>query len=267
MSLIEIIVLGLIQGLTEFLPVSSSAHLILPSYLLGWADQGLAFDIAVHTGTLLAVLGYFYKDIQQLFLAGIAPLRGRACTADTKLAWSLLLASLPIALAGYLLHDFIATWARNPWIIATTTITFGLLLWRADQQQGSRTLTDLRWRDALLIGCAQVLALVPGTSRSGITITAALFLNFTRHQAARYSFLLAIPAIIMATGYESFTLLGQGVEHVDWLTLGFGAMIAFICALACIHFFLQWITRIGMLPFVIYRLLLGVVLFVFLMYP
>lgn len=264
MLLIEIIILALIQGFTEFLPISSSAHLILPSVFLGFADQGLTFDVATHFGTLVAVLIYFRKDLQRLICAGIAPCIGQPWQKESKLSWSLVVASIPVACAGFLLHDWVAVGARSGWVIALSTICFGLLLWWSDRQpQTRKTLEQIRWRDAIVIGLAQALALIPGTSRSGITITAGRFLGFNRVESARYSFLLAIPAILMAVGYESLKLVQSPQLEWVWLELCMGGAIAFVSALLCIHLFLQWIEKIGLLPFVIYRVILGTVLLVF----
>lgn len=262
MSFIEIITLALIQGITEFLPVSSSAHLILPAQLFGWNDQGIAFDIAAHFGTLCAVLFYFHKDIKQLILDGLAPVLGQGTKTQTKLAWSLVLASIPVAVTGLLLHDWVASVGRSAWVLASTTLLFALLLGWSDRTPCTRNnLEALTWRDALLIGCAQALAVIPGTSRSGITLTMGRFLGFSRTDAARYSFLLAIPTVLMATGYEAWSLSKAPPTSFDAWALFLGASISFGAALACIHVFLSWVTRIGMMPFVIYRIGLGLLLF------
>jgi undecaprenyl-diphosphatase len=260
MDAIHTVMLALLQGLTEFLPISSSAHLILMPRLLGWPDQGLAFDVAVHVGTLAAVVTYFRHDISRLLLAWLQSCARRQVSDDARLAWFVLLGTLPAALAGLLLHDVIETWLRSPLVIALTTIGFGLLLgvadWRGRQQ---RSETALRFMDVLWIGLAQALALIPGTSRSGITMTAGLALGLTRSAAARFSFLLSVPVIIMAGGYETLKLLQQA-EPVAWNDLVLGTVVAAASAYLCIHLFLRLIERIGMLPFVIYRLVLGGVL-------
>lgn len=254
------IILALVQGLTEFLPISSSAHLILMPHLLGWQDQGLAFDVAVHVGTLIAVVFYFRHDISRLFLAWVASCIGRPLTHDARLAWLVVLATLPVMLAGLVLHDYIASNLRSPLVIATTTIVFGLVLLLADRMGcRQRALDTLNRRDALFIGIAQAIALIPGTSRSGITMTAALMLGLTRSDAARFSFLLAVPTILVAGGFETLNLL-ESPDRVDWGVLLTGIVVATVSAWLCIHFFLKLIDRIGMLPFVIYRLLLGIAL-------
>ncbi|NNG12933.1 MAG: undecaprenyl-diphosphate phosphatase [Halobacteria archaeon] len=260
MDNLQAIILALLQGLTEFLPISSSAHLILMPTLFGWEDQGLAFDVAVHVGTLLAVVAYFRHDLVRLLGAWLQSLTGKGITAEGRLAWLVLLGTVPVVLAGLLLHDLIETSLRSPLVIALTTIVFALLLGWADRN--SRYLRDeysLHLKDVLIIGLAQALALIPGTSRSGITMTAGLALGLTRSAAARFSFLLSIPVIALAGGYETKKLL-QLAEPVAWDMLLLGTTVAGISAFLCIHFFLQLIERIGMLPFVVYRLLLGAVL-------
>lgn len=260
MELLHIIWLALIQGLTEFLPVSSSAHLILVPRLLEWPDQGLAFDVAVHLGTLIAVVAYFRHDIVTLFLAWTASITRRRMTPEARLAWGVLLGTIPAGLVGLAFKDVIEVHLRSPLVIAATTIVFGLLLWLADRR--GRLVRDeysLGWQDFLVIGGAQALALIPGTSRSGITITAALLLGLTREAAARYSFLLSIPIIVLS-GLSVTKDLLESNAAVDWTTLLLGTAIAAVSAFFCIHYFLAFINRMGMTPFVIYRLLLGVLL-------
>ena len=259
MELIHLIILGLIQGLTEFLPVSSSAHLILLPALVGWDDQGIVYDIAVHAGSLGAVVLYFRKDIQDLLRGWLATL-GWHDSEKNYLLWYLALATIPVGLAGLLLHDFVATSLRNPQVIAIASIVFGLILWWADKfGQHTRTQAGINWRDALIIGFAQALAIIPGTSRSGITITAGLMLGMDRHSASRFSFLLAIPVIILATGYETYKL-SSGQLDIDWISLITVTVVAFVSAFLAIHYFLKLLDRTGMLPYVIYRVILGVVL-------
>lgn len=262
MATIEIIVLAIIQGLTEFLPISSSAHLILPSQVLGWSDQGLAFDVAVHLGSLLAVLLYFRDEVADMTVAWIKSLKGNH-SQDSRLAWLIIAATIPAGLVGYLLNDFIEQNLRSAAVIAATTIVFGLLLWWADsfakQHKNEHQLTI---KTALFVGFAQMLALIPGTSRSGITITAGLMIGLTRKAAARFSFLLSIPLIFAAGGYETLKL-SQQMLPVDWSAIAFGTVLSFVSAYACIHYFLILVEKIGMLPFVIYRLILGAILILF----
>jgi len=261
-DILQIIVLALVQGLTEFLPISSSAHLILVPYLTDWPDQGLAFDVAVHVGTLTAVVIYFRKEISKMFFAWLASLKGRH-SEDSRLAWGVLIGTIPVGLAGMLFKDVISEHLRTPLVIAATTIIFGFLLWYADWSgKRSRDEHSLSWKDIIIIGCAQAIALIPGTSRSGITITAGLMLGLTAPAAARFSFLLSIPVIVLAGGVETLDYL-QVASIDDTNDLIIGALISAVSAYLCIHYFLLLLERIGMTPFVIYRLLLGIVLLSF----
>ncbi|MGB2375967.1 MAG: undecaprenyl-diphosphate phosphatase [Porticoccaceae bacterium] len=260
MDFIQAFWLAVVQGLTEFLPISSSAHLILPSAILGWQDQGLAFDVAVHVGSLIAVLAYFKNDVTQLIQSWVgSTFLGRDTNAESQMAWFIILATLPAALVGLLAGGFIELHLRSIAVIAATTIVFGLLLgWVDWRVRGTKSLQSLTCKSALIIGLAQVLALIPGTSRSGITITAALALGFDRNSAARFSFLLAIPIITLSGGYQTLQLLAE--SSVPWFEIAFATVVSGITAYLCIHYFLRLVDKIGMLPFVIYRLLLGVVL-------
>ncbi|GAB3101258.1 undecaprenyl-diphosphate phosphatase [Aestuariicella hydrocarbonica] len=258
MDAIQSVLLALIQGITEFLPISSSGHLILPSAVLGWPDQGLAFDVAVHVGSLLAVVGYFRHDIIQLITAWFSSFK-TGQTENSRLAWYVIWATVPAGLCGLIFNDFIEENLRSVLVIAGTTIIFGAALGWADWS-GKRSieLSKMSLKQALLVGCAQALALIPGTSRSGITITAALALGLTRQAAARFSFLLSIPIISLSGGFKTLELLEH--ETIPWANLLIGVVVAATSAALCIHLFLKWIDRIGMWPFVAYRFLLGFVL-------
>jgi undecaprenyl-diphosphatase len=264
MGWFEAIGLALIQGLTEFLPISSSAHLILPSQILGWEDQGLAFDVAVHVGTLLAIVLYFRAEISRLASAWLRSLSGKlgldSDRDEARLAWLIIVATIPAGVAGLVFDDFISTHLRSTAVIATTTIIFGLLLWFSDSH-GSRSkmLHGMTLPAALVIGFSQALALIPGTSRSGITMTAALLLGFTREASARFSFLLSIPLIAAAGSLKGLQLYESG-SQAEWLIMGVGSLVSFLSAYTCIHLFLSFLERLGFAPFVIYRLLLGAVL-------
>ncbi|XOV80727.1 MAG: undecaprenyl-diphosphate phosphatase [Aestuariibacter sp.] len=259
MTIFEIIVLAIIQGLTEFLPISSSAHLILPAELFGWREQGLAFDVAVHVGSLIAVMLYLRKDIKSLTIGWFASVSGKA-NDDGRLAWLIVLATIPVVIVGFLMKDLIEVYARSGWVIVATTIIFALLLWWADQSaKQQHDLQKLTWRSALLIGLSQIAALIPGTSRSGVTMTTALFLGLDRVSAARFSFLLSIPTILGAGLLETRDLLASP-EAINWTELMLGLGLSFISAYICIALFINWISRIGMGPFVIYRLLLAAVM-------
>lgn len=264
MELWHIIALAVVQGLTEFLPISSSAHLILPSQVLGWPDQGLAFDVAVHVGTLTAVMWYFRREVYRLTLAWCSDtVRGRVGD-DSGLAWAVIAGTIPAGLAGLLLNDFIETELRSGLVIAASTIGFGLVLWWSDAVgRQTRDLPALTMKDAIVVGLAQALALIPGTSRSGITITAALFLGLKREAAARFSFLLSIPLILAAGLLKTLELTEQG-GATDWTAILLGTLVSFISAVVCIHLFLKFLERLGMMPFVIYRLLLGALLLIML---
>lgn len=258
MDILQVIWLAIIQGLSEFLPISSSAHLILPSQILGWPDQGLAFDVAVHLGSFVAVVVYFRHDIRTLSVAWSKSL-GQSRTHESDLAWYLILGTVPAGIAGLVFGGFIEVHLRSMMVIAVTTILFGLLLGWADLRfRGGKTLHDLTWKTALLVGLAQALALIPGLSRSGVTITAALMLGFDRMSAARFSFLLAIPVIALSGGYKGLQLLGQ--TSVTWFDIIIGTVLSAVTAILCIHSFLRFVERVGMLPFVIYRLALGTLL-------
>jgi len=260
MDSLQLVVLALVQGLTEFLPISSSAHLILVPVWLGWPDQGLAFDVAVHVGTLLAVTGYFRREILEILRALLAiPAHGPSPQA--RLGLAVAVGTVPVGLAGLLLGDLVETVLRSPLVIATSTVVFGLLLGLADRRGGGTTSEyALGWRAVLWIGLAQALALIPGTSRSGITITAGLWLGLSASAAARFSFLLSIPVIVLAGGLKTLELLSAPGEVDPGLLVG-GALLAGVSAYLCIGVFLRVLPRLGMLPFVIYRVLLGGLLF------
>ena len=260
MDWLQIILLALVQGVTEFLPVSSSAHLVLPAQLTDWPDQGLAFDVGVHFGTLIAVLLYFRQELTRMAVSTAQwPITK---VYDEHLDWvlKLALATVPVTIVGFVAKDFVAENLRTVSVIATTTIVFALALWWADRK--ASTGETLSWMVATLIGAAQILALVPGTSRSGITITAALLLGLNRVSAARFSFLLAIPTIAGAQLLLSLDLLDQA-QQTPWLELLTASILAGLAAYVCIHYFIALVEKTGMLPYVIYRLLLGLILFVF----
>ncbi len=257
MDLIQIITLALVQGLTEFLPVSSSAHLVLVSPVLGWPDQGLMFDIAVHLGTLIAVLAFYRRDLTRLAFEMWRP------GAAQQEVLALAVATVPAVLAGFFLGDWLETWTRAPWVIATTTLLFGLALGLADRRGGRGVQITLLI--ALGIGLAQVLALVPGTSRSGVTITAALLMGLSRSDAARFSFLMAIPVIAGAGLLMGKEALESSIE-VNWIDLGLGATLSCAAAFACIKVFVGLVERIGMMLFVWYRVALSAALFTWILW-
>jgi undecaprenyl-diphosphatase len=241
------VVLALVQGLTEFLPISSSAHLILASKFAGWQDQGLVMDIAAHTGSLLAVMLYYRQDIYRLLSGKNWPLFNQ-----------LLIASIPIGLVGFLLAGLIDQYLRSVWVIAAASVFFGLLLWLAQklaQQQ------ELDLKKSLLIGLAQCLALIPGASRSGVTITAAMALGLSKTHAAKFSFLLAIPAILMTSAYGGLKLI-QNPQAYDLTGIITIASLGFLAAWLCIHWFMQYIEKINFVWFMHYRILLAILILI-----
>lgn len=256
---LQVIALAVLQGITEFLPISSSAHLILLPRFVDWPDQGLAFDLAVHVGTLTAVIFYFRRELARMTVDWVASLRARRTVGESRLAWAVLWGTIPVGLVGVALNGGAEASLRRPDLIAATTILFGLLLFVADRRPGPRSEHQLRWRDVFAVGCAQALALIPGTSRSGVTMTAGLLLGLSREGAARFSFLLAIPVTALAGGLKAFEVTANAVP-VEWLKFAVGTAIAAVTAFLTIHYFLKWLTRYGMWPYVVYRLLLGMVI-------
>ncbi len=264
MDSLHIVILSIVQGLTEFLPISSSAHLVLLPEALKWPGHGLVFDVAVHIGSLLAVLFYFRIEVKRMLKSWTCSLVGGKADQDSLLAWWVIIGTLPAILVGFLLQGLIEADLRAPWIVASGSIIFGLLLWFADTTaRRTRNEFQLNLKDVLIIGCFQMLSLIPGISRSGITITLGLFLGLTRKAAARFSFLLAMP-VIFASGVLQSVRMVTEVSPIGWDDLLLGVLLSALSAGLCIHYFLRLIDRIGMLPFVIYRVLLGVAILVLL---
>ncbi len=257
----QAIALALIQGLTEFLPISSSAHLVIPSLVLGWPDQGLAFDVAVHVGTLAAVMLYYRQDLFSMAQAWLSSLVGGGVSAESRLVWYLLLATVPAGLVGLLGGEFIEANLRTLPVLATTTLVFGVLLGVADRRSSEHARSDqLSLPIVIVIGLAQALAPIPGVSRSGVTITAALFLGLSRQMAARFSFLMSIP-IIGSAGLLKGLDLAAVVEPVNWAQLVLGMGVSGVTAYLCIATFIRLLDRVGMQPFVYYRVVLAAVLY------
>ncbi len=259
MDIIQAIALALLQGLTEFLPISSSAHLILLPVLLGWEDQGLAFDVAVHVGTLMAVVAFYRKDLVQIIAAWSRSVIGKGMTDDARLAWYVVLGTIPVGIVGITLPDVVETVLRSPLVIAAATIVFAFLLWFAEKQ-AKETRSTITLLDAMIIGLFQAVALIPGTSRSGITITAGLMTGLKREYAARFSFLLSIPVIALAGMVKGLELYKAAVP-VEWDLILIGISLSAIVAYLSIGWFLKLLEKVGMMPFVFYRLVLGVFLF------
>jgi len=263
MDMAQAAALAVLQGLTEFLPISSSAHLILLPLLVDWPDQGLAFDVAVHVGTLVAVVAYFARDLARMSADWCRSVVQRRTVGESRLAWCVIVATIPTGLAGLAVKALAGDLLRTALVIALANLAFAGLLWWSDARgRRARGIHALTLRDALLIGCAQALALVPGTSRSGVTMTAALMLGLTREAAARFSFLLAVPVIALA-GLVQGLEAASGRVPLDLGVFAAGTLLSALCAFACIHAFLGLVERVGMLPFVIYRLVLGVGLLIF----
>ncbi|WP_342631335.1 undecaprenyl-diphosphate phosphatase [Marinobacter alkaliphilus] len=265
MDFFQAFFLGILQGLTEFLPISSSGHLILIPAFFEWTDQGVGFDLAVHVGTLLAVVLYFRKDVFAITRDGLLSLSKRQMIGQGNMAWFLVIGTIPAGLAGLALLDMIDNELRAVEVIFFTTLIFGLLLGWADWRPNKgRTLDSLTWKDALLVGCAQALALIPGTSRSGATITAGLLLGMSRQTASRFSFLLAIPITALASAVKLLEAATSEIT-VDWTGFLVGGVTAFIMAITAIHFFLKWLNKVGMWPYVLYRIALAGVIYAVLM--
>lgn len=275
MTLLHVFVLALIQGLTEFLPVSSSAHLIFPSKLLGWPDQGISFDVAVHVGTLLAVVLYYLADLIKIASFTVEACVKRRVTPIAKIGFCVIIATIPVCLFGAMFEKLISSDIRDSIeVIAGATIFFGLLLgvssyvnkkmvWKnLDRVEGARpdSLRSLTYTQAIIIGFAQALAIIPGTSRSGITMTAGLFLGLKAEAAARFSFLLSIPVILASGLFEVIKLYKDETLELQWVNMIIGGAISFIVALIVIHLFMKFISHSGMAVFVIYRVLLGALL-------
>ena len=259
MTSVQAFILALIQGLTEFLPISSSAHAILTPIIFGWQDQGLTFDIVTNAGTLTAVLIYFRQDL--LHLATDRGAWRRPSQGTAPLGFGLFLGTLPVVIVGGLFYSWFSTDARNALLIACTSIAFGLLLaWADHNPKSTKTLEHLRKRDALWIGLAQAFALLPGTSRSGVTITAALFLGYSREHAARFSFLLSIPVSVAALLHDLKDLLTDSPGHIGWMPMLVGFVTAAVSAYVVIDWLLAWLQKQSMTVFVVYRIVLGLVI-------
>jgi undecaprenyl-diphosphatase len=265
-SLLEAIVLGIAQGLTEFLPISSTGHLrIIPAFA-GWEDPGAAFTAVTQLGTMAAVLLYFRHDLIRIARAWLRSVRDREARRelDARLGWYILLGTIPIGIFGILFKDQIETGARDLYLIGVMLILLGLVLYAADKTgKRERTIEQIRTRDGFLMGLAQALALVPGVSRSGSTITAGLFLGFDRTAAARFSFLLSIPAVVLSGLLELGSIVsGEEGQHTGAAELAIATLLAFVTGYASIAFLLRWLTSHSMDIFVIYRVVLGTIVLV-----
>lgn len=278
MSLFHAFVLGLVQGLSEFLPISSSGHLILVPWLFGWEDfQGVenaeelkkAFDVSLHAGTLVAVVAYFRRDIVKYVREGLGLIirREKPTTPDGRIAWLLVLATVPAALVGAIFEEQIDTVLGEPWIIAVSLIGFGIVLWWADQKLGNRVIDGMTTRDALTIGAAQALALNPGTSRSGITITAARAIGFERDAAARISFLMSLPVITGAVVLKMGRLIIDGIPDGMAGAMAVGIVTSGISGWFAVWGTLRLIRTRSFMPFVIYRVIAGIAVLIIIATP
>lgn len=264
MPLYQVIVLAIVQGLTEFLPISSTAHLKLVPWLLGWKDPGLSFDIALHAGTLAAVLIYFYKDWIQIIAQGLGLRFGgdRELAKNQWLLWLLAIATIPVGIAGLLFSKQAETTWRSPYVIAAALILVGVVMWIGDRKtNGAKGMADVTGVDAVVIGAAQALAVVPGTSRSGATITAGLFRDLDRAAAARFSFLLSTPAIAAAAAKDFWDLHKHqgGIPPGMGAAFAWGVVVSAIVGAIVIAFFLKYLRRHSLMPFVWYRIIFGII--------
>ncbi|MEI7752984.1 MAG: undecaprenyl-diphosphate phosphatase [Actinomycetota bacterium] len=269
MPILHAIVLGLVQGLSEFLPISSSGHLLLVPWLFGWHDFSSlsvekAFDVSLHMGTLVAALLYFRRDVTTYVREGVRLVvkRERPANAEGRLAWLLVLSALPGAAVGALFEKSIDEKLGKPALIAVSLIVFGLLLAYIDRRVGERKIEQYTKRDAIIVGAAQVLALNPGTSRSGITMTAGRFLGFNRDTAARVSFLMSLPITGGAVAYKGLKLLKDGVPSGLGVAMAVGVLTSGLAGWIAVWGTLKWVRTRSFTPFVVYRLALGVTVLV-----
>ena len=262
---LEAVILGVVQGLTEFLPISSSAHVLIVSQLFGWGDPGAAFTAVTQIGTEIAVLIYFRRDLARILSTWFVSLRRPEVrgSIDARMGWYVIIGTLPIAILGFTFAPVIETAARNLWLVATVLIVFGIVLGLVDRW-GARTkaLEALNAKDGLLFGFGQALALIPGVSRSGATISVGLAMGYSRSAATRYAFLLAIPAVLASGLYEA-TKIGSDV-NVQWGQTILATIIALTIGYLVIAWLIRWVSTHSFLPFVIYRVVLGSVLLVLL---
>lgn len=271
MPIFHAIVLGITQGLSEFLPISSSGHLILVRWLFGWKElqpesTAKAFDVALHLGTLIAVVAYFRRDLIVYVRDGLRLVvsRQRPATAEGRIAWLLVLSAVPAGLAGALFESSVESRLGKPWLIAVTLIVFGVVLAWADRRRGERTVTEFSTRDALTLGAAQMLALNPGTSRSGITITAARLTGFSRDAAARLSFLMSIPVIAGAVLYKFAKLISDGIPDGIGVPMIVGIISAAIAGWFAVWGTIRLLRTRSFTPFIVYRCAVGVLMLVLL---
>ena len=263
MPLFHAVVLAIIQALTEFLPISSTAHLILVPWFFGWNDGGLTFDVALHAGTLLAVIIYFFRDWVQIIAEGFGwNIGGKPeIQRNPKLLWLLAVASIPIGIFGYLFDKQADTVWRQPYIIGTMLIVVGIVMWIAERRRvGDKSMDKVGWGDGVVVGLAQALSVIPGTSRSGATITAGLFRGMNRETAARFSFLLSTPAVAAAVAKKAWDVHKEGGVAPDMkLPIAVGIIVSGVLGAVVIAFFLRYLRRSSLMPFVYYRIVFGII--------
>lgn len=268
MNYIQALILGIIQGLTEFLPVSSSGHLILFPQLFGWADQGIAFDVVLHLGTLVAVVVFLRKKLWLIIKSFFNIKNKEELVVNNRyLGWLLIISIIPAGLAGLFFNSWIEDTLRSPLIVAGTLIFWGIILWLSDnysqRQIEKRNIEKLNWKNALFIGCAQALALIPGTSRSGITMTAGLFSKLDRKFTAEFSFLISVPIIFLAGLVALKDLIGIGIGNINFSYLLVGFLSAMVSGFIAVWGMMKIIQKWNFKPFVIYRVLLGLIIILF----
>lgn len=270
MEIVTAVILGIIQGLTEFLPISSSAHLILVPWLFGWDPEGLLFDVSLHVGTALAIIAVFWKDWKLLAYEAIKGVLERNPFGNNqrKLAWFLVAGTIPAGVVGFMFEKVVENKLRSPIVPIFTLVVFGLLLFYAEKKsRQDRELNSYKLADAILIGCAQAVALIPGVSRSGITMTTAMLRNSDRISAAKFSFLLSTPVIVGAGLLNALSLIkvanDPSAEVISFEVLGAGVTAAAVTGFICIKFFLRYLTHGSFLPFMVYRLLLAIIILIF----
>jgi undecaprenyl-diphosphatase len=263
MPIYQVVVLAIVQALTEFLPISSTAHLVLIPWLFGWKDGGLTFDVALHAGTLVAVIIYFFQDWVQIIAQGFGLHFGRDqdLKQNRNLLWLLAVASIPIGIFGYLFDKQADTTWRQPYVIGTMLILVGIVMWIAEKRRiGSKSMSTIQMSDGIAVGLAQAVSVIPGTSRSGATISAGLFRNMNRETAARFSFLLSTPAIAAAVAKKFWDVHKEGGIPADMkVPIVVGIAVSGVLGAIVIAFFLRYLRRSSLMPFVWYRIVFGII--------
>jgi undecaprenyl-diphosphatase len=263
MPIYQVVVLAIVQALTEFLPISSTAHLVLIPWLFGWKDGGLTFDVALHAGTLVAVIIYFFQDWVQIIAQGFGLRIGRDpdLKQNRNLLWLLAIASIPIGIIGYLFDKQADTTWRQPYVIGTMLILVGIVMWIAEKRRiGSKSMSTIQMSDGIAVGLAQAVSVIPGTSRSGATISAGLFRNMNRETAARFSFLLSTPAIAAAVAKKFWDVHKEGGIPADMkVPIVVGIAVSGVLGAIVIAFFLRYLRRSSLMPFVWYRIVFGII--------